>query len=148
VYLADNAGEIYFDLPLYEYIRERAGRTVLVVKGGPSMDDLTRAELKSAKLEEKFDEVVDTGTDGVGIDWNRVSREFLELFEAADLVLVKGMANFENVYPRDPSPPVFLLLKLKCQPFQGYLKAPPGSYLALWRDGIQRKVRTNPGILK
>ena len=35
LYLTDNAGEMYFDLPLYDYLRTRAQRLVLVVKGGP-----------------------------------------------------------------------------------------------------------------
>ena len=41
LYLSDNAGEIYFDYPLYTYVQERTRRTILVVKGGPSLNDLT-----------------------------------------------------------------------------------------------------------
>ena len=70
LYLTDNAGEIYFDWPLYEYIRARSRKTILVVKGGPSLNDLTRVELKAAGLEKRFDPVMDTGTDGAGIDWD------------------------------------------------------------------------------
>jgi uncharacterized protein with ATP-grasp and redox domains len=55
LYLTDNAGEIYFDRPLYEYIRDRSRQTVLVVKGGPSLNDLTRVELETAGLETMFD---------------------------------------------------------------------------------------------
>jgi uncharacterized protein with ATP-grasp and redox domains len=137
LYLADNAGEIYFDQPLYEYIQKRAGRTVLVVKGGPSLNDLTRAELRADDLEKRFSEVADTGTDGVGIDWECVSKEFLDLVEQADLILAKGMANFESMYPRDLPCPVFFLFKVKCQPMQDYLKAPAESYWALWKEARQ-----------
>ncbi len=135
LYLTDNAGEIYFDQPLYEYIRDRAARTVLVVKGGPSLNDVTRAELKVSSLERRFSEVADTGTDGVGIDWEHVSKEFLDLVDQADLMLAKGMANFESMYPRDLPSPVFFLFKAKCRPIQDYLEAPPESYWALWYDG-------------
>jgi len=141
LYLTDNAGEIYFDLPLYEYIRRRCKRAVLVVKGGPSLNDLTRAEVQSAKLEGKFEEVVDTGTDGAGIDWDRVSKGFLELVASADLVVSKGMANFETIYPKDLPPASFFLFKVKCEPIQDYVNAPAGSFLALWRDG-QRIARS------
>jgi uncharacterized protein with ATP-grasp and redox domains len=137
LYLTDNAGEIYFDQPLYEYIQKRAGRTVLVVKGGPSLNDLTRVELRADDLEEKFSEVADTGTDGVGIDWEGVSKEFLDLVDQADLILAKGMANFESMYPRDLACPVFFLFKVKCQPMQDYLEAPGESYWALWREARQ-----------
>ena len=137
LYLTDNAGEIYFDQPLYEYIQKRAGRTVLVVKGGPSLNDLTRAELRVDGLEERFSEVADTGTDGVGIDWEGVSKEFLDLVDQADLILAKGMANFESMYPRDLPCPVLFLFKVKCQPMQDYLEAPGESYWALWREARQ-----------
>ena len=137
LYLTDNAGEIYFDQPLYEYIQKRAGRTVLVVKGGPSLNDLTRAELRVDGLEERFTEVADTGTDGVGIDWEGISKEFLDLVDKADLILAKGMANFESMYPRDLPCPVFFLFKVKCQPMQDYLEAPGESYWALWREARQ-----------
>jgi uncharacterized protein with ATP-grasp and redox domains len=138
LYLTDNAGEIYFDQPLYQYIQKRAGRTALVVKGGPSLNDLTRVELRADDLEEKFSEVADTGTDGVGIDWERVSKEFLDLVNQADLILAKGMGNFESMYPRDLACPVFFLFKVKCQPMQDYLEAPGESYWALWREAKQK----------
>ena len=137
LYLTDNAGEIYFDLPLYEYIRDRSRKTILVVKGGPSLNDLTRTELKSAGLEKLFDTVMDTGTDGAGIDWENVSRDFLDLIVSADLVISKGMANFETLYPRDVSAPVFFLFKVKCEPIQNYIQAPANSFLALWKEGTQ-----------
>lgn len=135
LYLTDNSGEIYFDRPLFNYVRDRSARTVLVVKGGPSLNDLTRAELRSAGLEEDFGEVADNGTDGPGIDWERVSREFVELAEEADLIISKGMANLETIYPRQLSAPVFFIFKVKCRPIQEYLKVPVGNYMALWREG-------------
>ena len=136
LYLTDNAGEIYFDLPLYEYIRDNSRKTILVVKGGPSLNDLTRTELKSAGLEKLFDTVMDTGTDGAGIDWENVSRDFLDLIASADLVISKGMANFETLYPRDVSAPVFFLFKVKCEPIQNYIQAPANSFMALWKKEI------------
>ena len=100
LYLTDNAGEIYFDMPLYEYLKKHCGRIYLVVKGGPSLNDLTRVELQSQKLIGRFDIVADTGTDGAGIDWDNVSREFIDLVASADLIVSKGMANFETLYPK------------------------------------------------
>jgi len=135
LYLTDNAGEVYFDEPLFEYVREQSERVILMVKGGPSLNDATRVELRQASLEKRFPEIADTGTDGVGIDWKYVSAEFMDLFNRADLILSKGMANFESIYPRDVPSPVFFLFKAKCQPIRDYLKAPAEVYWALWRDG-------------
>jgi uncharacterized protein with ATP-grasp and redox domains len=135
LYLTDNAGEIYFDWPLYEYLRDRSRKTILVVKGGPSLNDLTRTELRSAGLEKMFDPVMDTGTDGAGIDWENVSRDFLDLIASADLILSKGMANFETLYSHDVAAPVFFLFKVKCEPIQNYIQAPANSFMALWKEG-------------
>jgi len=138
LYLSDNAGEIYFDSPLYTYIRERAARTILVVKGGPSLNDLTHAELDGSRLRPQFGEVSDTGTDGVGIEWNRVSPSFLHLVEQADLIISKGMANLESIYPNRLSCPVLFLFKAKCKPIQNYLRSPADSYWALWQDSTSK----------
>ena len=135
LYLTDNAGEIYFDIPLYEYLRKFVRKIYLVVKGGPALNDLTRTELQSAQLDDRFDIVVDTGTDGAGIDWDNVSNEFLDHLASADLILSKGMANFETLYPGDLSAPSFYLFKVKCEPIQNYIQAPVNSYLALWKEG-------------
>ena len=134
LYLTDNAGEIYFDIPLYEYLKKHCGRIYLVVKGGPALNDLTQVELQTAKLEDRFDNLADTGTDGAGIDWDNVSDEFLDLVSSADLIVSKGMANFETLYPRRISVPSFYLFKVKCEPIQNYIQAPAGSFLALWKN--------------
>jgi uncharacterized protein with ATP-grasp and redox domains len=136
VYLTDNAGEIYFDWPLYEYLRDRSGKTILAVKGGPSLNDLTRDELQATGLEEKFDAVMDTGTDGAGIDWANISKDFLDLITSADLIISKGMANFETLYAREMASPIFFLFKVKCEPIQNYIQAPGNSFMALWKKGI------------
>ena len=76
LYLTDNAGEIFFDIPLFQYIQNLARRTVLVVKGGPGLNDLTGVELESTAISGMFHETMDTGTDGAGIDWRHVSPAF------------------------------------------------------------------------
>ena len=135
LYLTDNAGEIYFDIPLYEYLKKHCGRIYLVVKGGPALNDLTRVELQSQKLADRFDIVADTGTDGAGIDWDYVSGEFIDLVASADLIVSKGMANFETLYSRRISVPSFYIFKVKCEPIQNYIQAPANSFQALWKEG-------------
>ena len=135
LYLSDNAGEVFFDIRLYEYIKARAQNTILVVKGGPSLNDLTRAELQFDDLGDYFSEVADTGSEGVGIDWDNASKEFLDLVASSDLIIAKGMANFEAIYPKSVVPPVFFLFKVKCDPIHRYIQAPLGSFIALWKKG-------------
>jgi damage-control phosphatase, subfamily I len=135
LYLSDNAGEVFFDIQLYEYIKARAQNAILVVKGKPSLNDLTRAELQFADLGDYFSEVADTGSDGVGIDWDNASKDFLDLVASSDLIIAKGMANFEAIYPKSVVPPVFFLFKVKCDPIHRYIQAPLGSFIALWKEG-------------
>ncbi|MEJ2169953.1 MAG: ARMT1-like domain-containing protein [Desulfobacterales bacterium] len=139
LYLTDNAGEIYFDIPLYDYLKHHCRQIYLVVKGGPSLNDLTRTELHSAELTGRFDAVADTGTDGAGIDWDHVSAEFLDLVASADLVVSKGMANFETMYPKSIAAPSFYLFKVKCKPIQNFIEAPVSSFMALLKPEISER---------
>ena len=134
LYLTDNSGEVFFDFPLFKYIQNRASRAVLVVKGGPGLNDLTGVELESVSIGGMFGETMDTGTDGAGIDWRHVSPAFWDLAEKADLIIAKGMANFETVYFREMTTPVFFLFRAKCHVVADYFKAPMDSMIALWKD--------------
>ena len=135
LYFSDNAGEIFFDIRLYEYIKAHAQSTILVVKGGPSINDLTRKEMQFVDAGDLFNEVADTGSDGAGIDWDNASKEFLDLVASSDLIISKGMANFETIYPKKIRPPVFFLFKVKCEPIHRFIQAPVGSFIALWKEG-------------
>jgi uncharacterized protein with ATP-grasp and redox domains len=134
LYMTDNAGEVYFDRPLYETLAQSAHRVVLVVKGGPALNDLTRAELESAGLTDFFGEIADTGADGAGVDWGSLGGEFKRLAAEADLIVAKGMANLETAVDRPWSAPRFHLFKIKCRPIRDFLDASPDSFWALWQE--------------
>ncbi|CAB1075393.1 hypothetical protein D1AOALGA4SA_3213 [Olavius algarvensis Delta 1 endosymbiont] len=68
------------------------------------------------------------------IDWDHVSVNFINLVDSADLIISKGMANFETLYPSRITVPSFYLFKVKCEPVQNYIKAPVNSFMALWKD--------------
>jgi len=133
LYFTDNAGEVFFDTPLFKYVQSLARRTILVVKGGPGFNDLTGAELESSGMSGMFGETMDTGTDGAGIDWRHVSSAFSALVGEADLIIAKGMANFETMYFREIPTPVFFLFRTKCRVVTEYFKAPMDSMMALWK---------------
>jgi len=139
LYLTDNSGEVYFDLPLYEALSGRAERCTLVVKGGPSLNDLTREELRLSGLDGRFSDVADTGTEGAGVDWERVSRSFRALVQEADLILCKGMANFETVYPEALPAASFYLFRVKCEPIRDMAGVPVGGFAALWKGASRRR---------
>jgi len=144
LYLTDNAGEIFFDLPLFRRLGRRLEKVVLVVKGGPALNDLTRDDLAAAGLLGEFAQVADTGVEGAGVEWPLVSEEFKALVEQAGLIVAKGMANFESLYPLSLPSPVFHIFRVKCRPMRDYLHAPVNSHWALWRAAGGKRTEGHP----
>jgi len=130
LYLADNAGECFFDLPLINKIREKA-HVIYVVKGSPVQDDITLEDLSKACLMEEIGEVITTGSDAVGIDFPSASEEFKAQFELADLVFAKGMGNYETLSELPVYGKIAYCLMAKCQPIADSLKVPLNSYVTM-----------------
>ena len=85
------------------------------VKAGPIQNDLTLADLESSGLLAALEPVVDTGARTVGLDLDGVSPGFRELYEAANLIVAKGMGHFETMsHLADRR--VWFLLQAKCSP--------------------------------
>jgi uncharacterized protein with ATP-grasp and redox domains len=115
LYLADNAGEQFFDAPLVAHLRRRGWRVLYVVKPGPIQNDLTREDLDASGLGAALEPVADTGARTVGLEMDRASPAFLKLFEAAQFILAKGMGHFETLsHLADPR--LYFLLQAKCDP--------------------------------
>jgi uncharacterized protein with ATP-grasp and redox domains len=132
LYLADNAGEVFFDLPLAESLEEFAPVTY-VVKDSPVQNDITLDDLERFGLAEELSRVITTGTDTPGVDMAMASQNFKTEFEAADLVLAKGMGYWETLSELPPQGKVFYLLKAKCKPVADSLGVTLDSYIALLR---------------
>jgi len=128
LYLADNAGEIFFDLPLITEI-EKFSQVIYVVKGSPIQNDITREDLHRAKVEIK--NVITTGSDSVGIDFCLASDEFKREFEQANLVLAKGMGHYETLSEISICGKIFFIFMAKCKPVANSLDVPLGSYVAM-----------------
>jgi len=133
LYLADNAGECFFDLPLINKIREKA-HVIYAVKGSPVQDDITLEDLNQAGLMEEIGEVITTGSDAVGIDFSSASEEFKTQFELADLVFAKGMGNYETLSELPIRGKIAYCLMAKCQPIADSLKVPLNSYVVMMQQ--------------
>ncbi len=132
LYLADNSGEVIFDIPLFRKLGE-FGEVTYVVKESPVQNDITLQDLSRFGLAGEFDRVITTGTDTPGVDMDLASDEFKAAFEAADLVLAKGMGYWETLSELPPGDKVLHLLRAKCQPVADSLGVPLDSYVALLR---------------
>jgi len=110
LYLGDNAGEIVFDRLLVERIKDEHEVT-FVVKGGPVINDATTEDAKYVGMTDIV-KVIDTGSDGIGVQWKAVSEEFVNLYNSADVIISKGQGNFETMSDKPGN--IFFLLRAKC----------------------------------
>jgi len=113
--VGDNAGEHLFDKVM---MREFKGlfpdlRIYYAVRGKPIINDVTVAEAKAAGIDEVA-EIVDSGVDTPGLDLTRINKTMKHIYEKADIILVKGMGNYEGLSEEEG--PIFFLLKAKCGP--------------------------------
>jgi hypothetical protein len=130
LYLADNAGELYFDLPLVKWIKQFA-RVTYVVKPSPVQNDLTLEDVKRSGLEAEFGRVMSTGVASPGIVFSLASAQFKREFESADFIFAKGMGHYEALSELSPEGRFFYCLKAKCQPVADSLGVPLDSYVAM-----------------
>ena len=130
LYLTDNAGEIVFDILVVRELRALGCRVTVAVKGGPSINDALMGDAVDVGMVDEADKVITTGTDAVGINLSEASDEFIEAFNAADVILSKGMANWETLTEYEAPCPVLFLLRTKCEPVAVSIGAPLGVNVA------------------
>jgi hypothetical protein len=127
LYLADNAGEQFFDAPLVAHLRRLGWRVLYVVKPAPIQNDLTRKDLDASGLGAALEPIVDTGARTVGLELEKSSPAFQELYDKAQIILAKGMGHFETMsHLLDPR--LYFLLQAKCAPVAGALGVAPGAF--------------------
>lgn len=108
LYLGDNAGETVMDRLLIETI----GKPVTyVVKGGAAVNDATHEDAIAAGLD-RVCEVIDNGAAAMGTLLDQCSDDFRRRFDQAELVIAKGMANYESLSGTRKN--LFFLLQAKC----------------------------------
>jgi len=116
LYLTDNAGEIAFDRLVVGELRDSVCRVTVAVKGGPSLNDALMEDAEAVGMADVADEVTTTGTDAVGINLSESSDEFIAAYEGADVILAKGMANWETLTEYPAPCPTLFLFRTKCEP--------------------------------
>ncbi len=127
--LADNAGEIFFDLPLLEWLAAEGFEAFYVVKPVPIQNDLSLEDIKNLGLELPVP-VISSGVEMVGLDLDEAPEDFRRLFFRADLVLAKGMGHFETLSTVS-HPGLCFLLCAKCVPVARALGIELHSYAVL-----------------
>ncbi len=114
VYIADNCGEILFDMLVFDIIKKLGGKITLVVRGGPILTDVTLEEVKEFEIDKKVDRVLTTGSNAVGVLLEEAPAELVNAIKDATLIISKGMANYETLSEHNYGPIAYLLLT-KCE---------------------------------
>jgi hypothetical protein len=130
LYLADNAGEVYFDLPFLKFLSESA-RVGYAVKTEPIQNDVTAEDLAMLGLELPAEIIAGPGT--VGVYLEVAPLEFRERFWRAGLVVAKGMGNYETLSELPQTGRFFYIFKAKCQPVARSLGVELDEYVAMLR---------------
>lgn len=128
LYLADNAGEQFFDAPLVFHLRRLGWQVLYTVKPRPIQNDVTRADLMASGLGAALEPVIDTGARTVGLVLSEASPDFRKLYDVAKIIIAKGMGHFETLAHLD-DPRLFFLLQAKCGPVAQAWDAPRGSFI-------------------
>ncbi|MFA5424082.1 MAG: ARMT1-like domain-containing protein [Phycisphaerae bacterium] len=124
LYIADNAGETFFDKLLLE--RMPCEKVTYAVRGGPIINDALIADAEEAGITELV-RVIDNGSDAPGTVLEQCSKEFRGAFDAADLVISKGQGNYETLSSIDKD--IFFLLKAKCPVIARHIGCAAGTTL-------------------
>ncbi|MFC1978513.1 DUF89 domain-containing protein [Chloroflexota bacterium] len=132
LYLADNAGEVYFDLHFVRLLSKMC-KVTYVVKERPVQNDITLDDIRKTELEREFERIITTGTATPGIDFSAASPQFIEEYDSADLVFAKGMGYWETLSELPAKGRVFHCLVAKCQPVADSIGVPLNSYVAILR---------------
>lgn len=112
--LGDNSGEIVFDKLLVKELQALGKMVTYMVKGGAMLNDACMKDAADTGMTQ-LTEVVTTGAKLIGFERHVVSSEAVALFDAAPLVIAKGMANFETLGNQpEAKGKVFCILKAKC----------------------------------
>lgn len=123
VYLADNCGEIVLDRLALRELREFQVDLTLVVKEEPILTDATLKDIKGLGMERLVDHIVEAPGFAVGIELTSLRGRFGRLLRDADLIIAKGMANFESLSETDLAP-IAYLLRTKCDPVSYAMRLP------------------------
>ncbi len=115
VLFTDNCGEIVFDKILCRELKHfnPTLHITAVVKGEPILSDATVEDAQELKLHEVIDTLYTTGCFAVGVDFNKLPAEVVSSLKHADLIIAKGMANYES-FSETLFTPIAYLLRTKC----------------------------------
>ncbi|MBQ7395206.1 MAG: DUF89 family protein [Lentisphaeria bacterium] len=125
-YVLDNCGEAVLDRLVLEQL---PCKVIVGVRGKPALNDVTRVEAEESGITDY--EIVDTGCSASGILLDRMPDDFKDALYNSDLVITKGLGNYESLGDDFKEAPIYLLFRVKCPVVARYLNVPLNSVQTL-----------------
>lgn len=116
-YLLDNCGEIVFDKLLIKVIKELYPNIMVtaVVRGEEIVNDVTYYDAKMTGLD-LICKIIDNGNDVPGTYLKEISDECLDALDDSDVIISKGLGNFETLH-EECDYNIYYLFLCKCKFF-------------------------------
>ncbi|MEA2071467.1 MAG: ARMT1-like domain-containing protein, partial [Asgard group archaeon] len=132
IFLSDNCGEIVIDNLIVKQMVEEGKIVYLGLKGAPIANDCMIEDFQEAGLQNYASNLFAVSS-AYGWNLHEVTTEFKKLLNNCDLLIVKGQSNFESTlnnlvrYPEKDFPPLYCVLRTKCEVITERLGVPLGS---------------------
>jgi uncharacterized protein with ATP-grasp and redox domains len=130
LYLGDNCGEIVLDKLFLETIAHP--NVYFAVRDKPILNDVTLKEATEVGID-KVAKIISNGDDAPTTLLHRVNKQFLEIYKSADLIISKGMGNFEGLMD-ETDLRIFYLLMIKCPVIGSKVGAEKGDFVVKRAD--------------
>ena len=114
LYITDNCGEIVLDKIFIEELQNKYKNLQItaMVRGGIASNDATMEDAEEIGLTNVVP-VIGNGVAIMGTVKEQLSEEAKEKIQNADIIIAKGMGNFESMYQEGMNP--YYLLLCKCE---------------------------------
>lgn len=129
LFIADNTGETVFDKLLLEKLKDYDLKITYVVRETAILNDITVEGAEKLGIDQ-YAEIIKSGSKAPGMIMYSASKEFLEHYQKADLVISKGQGNLEGLYGIESN--IYFLLKAKCEVIADVLGVDEGDFVFIY----------------
>lgn len=131
LYLGDNCGEICLDYLFIEKIKDMNPQLDIYfgVRGEPVVNDSIAEDAYYIGMDQ-YAKIISNGDCSLGTILKRISPEFRDVYQNADVVIAKGQANYESL-SEEVEKNIYFMLMVKCDVISEDIGVPEKSMVCL-----------------
>jgi uncharacterized protein with ATP-grasp and redox domains len=127
--------EIPLDTLLVKELKRLGCRVTVAVKDGPPcLNDALMEDALMVGMDIIADKLITTGAKFIGIRLYESPQWFIDLYNNSDIIVAKGMANWETMTETPAPCPILYLFRTKCEPVAKSVEAPEDVSIAILVD--------------